>query len=168
MKPDAMAGWIRTEIANLDPALPVTVETVGERVSKLAVRPRFNAVLLSVFAGAGLLLAAIGLYGVMKFLVEQRTREIGVRMALGATRGGIVEMVLLHAVRWVAVGCALGLVGSLWLTRALKSLLFEAPKQDAWALAGAFGLLLAVTFAAALAPARRAAGVDPAEALRHE
>lgn len=168
MKATAMTAWIRTQIGALDPVLPVDVEAVAVRVSKLASRPRFNAAVLTVFAAAGLLLAAIGLYGVMKFLIAQRTREIGVRMALGATRPGIAGMVFLHAARWIAIGSALGLVGSLWLTRLLKSLLFEAPAQDLGALASAFAVLLAVTFAAALIPALRAAGIDPAEALRHE
>jgi putative ABC transport system permease protein len=168
MKPDAMSAWIRTEIAGIDPALPVTVEPMEERVSRLAARPRFNAVLLSVFAGAGLLLAAIGLYGVMAFLVAQRTQEIGVRMALGATRAEIVRLVLSHAARWTLAGCILGLLGSLSLTRVLRTLLFEAPPQDIAALAWACALLVAVVFAAAWVPSRRAAGVDPMQALRHE
>lgn len=168
MKPAAMAQWIRREIAGLDPGLPVSVESMAERVSNLSSRPRFNAVLLSMFAGAGLLLAAIGLYGVMAFLVAQRTQEIGIRMALGATRAAIVGMVLSHAARWTAAGCAIGLAGSLGLTRVLRSLLFEAPAQDFAALSAAFALLAAVVFVAAWAPSRRAAAIDPMQALRHE
>lgn len=168
MKPDAMTQWIRSSIAAVDPGLPVTIQRMEERVSRLAARPRFNAVLLSVFAGAGLLLAAIGLYGVMAFLVVQRTREIGIRMALGATRMSIIGMVMSHAGRWTAAGCLLGLAGSLSLTRVLKSLLFDAPGQDLTALAGAFVTLIAVVFVAAWLPSRRAATVDPMHALRHE
>jgi ABC-type antimicrobial peptide transport system permease subunit len=104
----------------------------------------------------------------MAFLVVERTQEIGIRMALGATRAGIVRMVLSHAARWTVAGCAVGLAGSLVLTRVLKSLLFEAPRQDAGALAAALGTLVTVTLLAAWMPSRRAAGVDPMEALRHE
>ncbi len=168
MRPDAMSVWIRQGIAGVDPTLPVTVESMRERVSGLAARPRFNAVLLSVFAAAGLLLAAIGLYGVMVFVVLQRTQEIGIRLALGATRAGIVAMVLSHAARWSAVGCLLGFAGSLSLTKVLKSLLFEAPPQDVTALVLAFAVLSIVILAAAWVPSQRAATVDPMLALRHE
>jgi ABC-type antimicrobial peptide transport system permease subunit len=165
---DAMAAWIRSEVAGVDASVPVSVESMEQRVSALAVRPRFNAMLLSVFAAAGLLLAAIGLYGVMAFLVAQRTQEIGIRMALGATRAGVITMVLSHAARWTLAGCAVGFMASLSLTRVLRSLLFEAPAQDVTALAGAFGILIAVVFVAAWMPSRRAATVDPMLALRHE
>lgn len=168
MQPDALSAWIRTEMAGIDRALPISIERMEERVSRLAARPRFNAVLLSVFAGAGLLLAAIGLYGIMAFLVAQRTREIGVRMALGASRGEIVRLVLSHAARWTLAGCILGLLGSLSLTSVLKTLLFEAPPQDVFALASALVLLVAVVLAAAWLPSRRAASVHPMQALRHE
>ena len=167
MRPGAMAGLIRAELASVDRALPVSIETMEERVSQLAARPKFNATLLGVFAGAGVLMAAIGLYGLMSFLVAQRTQEIGVRMALGATRAGIVSMVLQHAALWTLTGCSLGLAASLGLTRVLKSLLFDASVQDSAALAGAATLLLAVAFGAAWLPSRRAAAVDPMVALRH-
>lgn len=168
MRPEAVVNLIRAELASVDRGLPVSIETMDARVSKLAARPRFNATLLAVFAGVGVLLAAIGLYGVMSLLVAQRTQEIGVRMALGATRAGITTMVLRHAARWTAVGCVVGLAGSLALTRVLRALLFDAPVQDPGALAGSAVVLIAVAFGAAWLPSRRAATVDPMEALRHD
>ncbi len=168
MRPEAMAALIRAELAGVDRGLPVSVEMFEARVAKLAARPRFNATLLGFFAVAGVVLAAIGLYGVMSLLVVQRTREIGVRMALGATRASVTRMVLGHAARWLAAGCALGLAGSLALTRLLRSLLFDAPVQDVGALGAAAAVLIAVSLAAAWLPSRRAAAVAPMEALRHD
>src|SRR5947208_3037572 len=96
----AVANLLRAQIAALDPMLPITIETMNQKVSRLAQRPKFNAVLLGLFAGMGVMLAAIGLYGLISFLVAQRTQEIGVRMALGATPGQIAKLVLAHAARW--------------------------------------------------------------------
>src|SRR5439155_2573956 len=108
----AIAGWVRSEVASIDPTIPLTIETMGQRVEKLAQGPRFNAGLLSLFAGMGVLLAAIGIYGVVGFLVAQQTREIGVRMALGATPESILKMILSSIARWTIGGAALGLVGA--------------------------------------------------------
>jgi predicted permease len=130
MNPKIMAGWITREFAALDPALPITIGTMHNRVGKLTARPRFNAVLLSLFAGMGVLLAAIGLYGVMAFLVGQRTQEIGVRMALGATPAAIAKLVLSRAALWTLAGTLLGLIGSLFATRAIRTLLFQVPEHD--------------------------------------
>jgi predicted permease len=166
--PKAMAGWIRAEVAALDPALPVTVETMEQRVGALTARPRFNAALLGLFAGAGVLLAGIGLYGVISFLVVRRTREIGVRMALGATPGGIAALVLARAGRWAAAGIVLGLAGSFFAARVMEALLYGVKPGDPATLAGVTALLLAIALAAAWIPARRAARIDPVEALREE
>jgi len=163
-----MAEWLRGEVAALDPALPLKVETMNQRVSKLAQRPRFNAALLALFAGMGVLLAVIGLYGVVAFLVAQRTQEIGIRMALGATPAAISRLVLGHAARWTLAGSVAGVAGSFVAQRWLKTLLFQVPDQD-WLASGiALALLLGAALIAAWIPSRRAARVDPLVALRQE
>jgi ABC-type antimicrobial peptide transport system permease subunit len=165
MNPKAVAGWMRAETSGLDSALPVTIEAMGQRVSKLADRPRFNAILMSLFAAMGVLLAAIGMYGVVGFIVAQQTREIGVRMALGAMPSGILKMVLARVARWTIAGATLGA----WLcSRLLESLLFEVRAHDPLLLGLALLILLAVAFLAAWLPARRAMRVDPVVALRYE
>jgi ABC-type antimicrobial peptide transport system permease subunit len=168
MNPQAMAGWMRTAAAGLDQTLPVEIQTLDERVGKLAQRPRFSAILLSLFAGIGVLLAAIGIYGVVGYLVAQRTREIGVRMALGAAPGTILRMVLYNVARWTILGALFGLLGAWWSARVLESLLFEVKPHDPFLLGLALLFLTAVVFVAAWVPARRAMRVDPVIALRYE
>ncbi len=168
ISPALTAGSIREIVASLDPTLPVQTETMPQRMDGLTQRPRFNAELLSAFAGMGVLLAASGLFGVMSFLVAQRTREIGVRMALGATPARIVGMTLRYAMRWTAAGLILGSLGSLASARFLRSLLFEVEPTDPRALIAGLLLLSCVALLAAAAPARRAARLDPMESLRQE
>ena len=146
--------------------LNVSIETLDQRVGKLAQRPRFNAWLLGLFAAMGLLLAAIGLYGVVSFLVAQRTQEIGVRMALGATPGAVARLVLGHAARWTFAGAALGVIGSLFAARLLEAMLFHVSARDPWILAAAVAALCATAMLAAWVPSRRAARVNPMQALR--
>jgi predicted permease len=160
--------WVRKEIAALDPALPVQIETMDLRVRKLEQQPRFNTLLLCLFAGMGLLLSMIGLYGIISFFVAARTREIGVRIALGATPAAIMRIVLAQAARWTMAGAAVGCAGSFFAARLLKALLFEAPGNDYRSLLIAMALLFAVAMLAAAIPSRRAAGVDPVVALRQE
>jgi putative ABC transport system permease protein len=164
----AAAEMIRAEIAAIEPTLPVTIETMPQRVYKLAERPRFNAILLGLFAGLGLVLAAVGLYGVISFLVAQRTREIGIRIALGATSGTVARLVLSYAARWTIGGAVVGLLASLGAARLLGSMLYGVSDRDPWAIGVPMVLLLSVALAAAWLPARRAASVDPCDALRHE
>jgi len=166
--PQALARWVRSEAAAIDPTVPVKIETMSQRVGKLADRPRFNAILLSIFAAMGVLLAAIGMYGVVGFLVAQQTREIGVRMALGATPQGILRLVLAGVARWTISGAALGLVGAWLSSRLLESLLFQVRAHDPLLLALVLLILVAVAFLAAWLPARRAMRVDPMVALRYE
>jgi putative ABC transport system permease protein len=163
-----MALTLRGIVAELAPGAPVTVQTLEERASKLAVTPRFDALLLGGFAGVGLLLAAIGIYGVIAFLVGQRTREVGVRMALGATPAAVTRLFLSHTAGWTLAGVAAGLAGSLATTRLLAGLLFQVDSRDPWSLAAPPVLLLAVALAAAWLPARRAARIDPVRTLREE
>ena len=165
---DAVSRWIRSEVAAIDPTLPVEIETMDERVSKLMAAPRFDALLLGIFAAMALLLAAIGLYGVMAFLVAQRTQEIGVRMALGATPGEIAKFVLGRAARWTFAGAVVGLAASLAGTRVIESLLYHVHPRDPLALGASLIVLVSVAMLAAFVPARRAAAVDPVVALRHE
>ena len=168
MSPETTAAWMRSETAAIDPALPIEIQMLTQRVGKLTQRPKFNALLLSLFAGAGMLLAAIGIYGVVGYLVAQRTQEIGIRMALGANPSNILRMILLHFLRWTLAGALLGLLGSWFTARLLESLLFEVRVHDPWLLACAVGLLFVVAFFAAWIPARRAMRVDPMVALRYE
>jgi putative ABC transport system permease protein len=141
---------------------------MNTRVGKLVQRPRFTAVLLSLFAGIGVLLAGIGIYGVVGFLVAQQTREIGIRIALGATPQSVLKMVLSNIVRWTIAGAALGLLGAWLSSRLLESLLFEVRAHDPLLLGLAVLFLIVVVFLAAWLPARRAMRVDPVVALRYE
>ena len=168
INPEAVAKWIHSETAAIDPTVPVTIEVMKTRVGKLAERPRFTAVLLTLFAGMGVFLAGIGIYGVVGFLVAQQTREIGIRIALGATPGSVLRMVLSNMVRWAVTGAALGLLGAWLCSRLLESLLFEVKPHDPFLLALALLFLIVAVMVAAWIPARRAMRVDPVVALRYE
>jgi len=122
--PGATADWLRSEVAALDPTVPIEIATLQQHVNELADRPRFESALFGMFAVVGVLLAAIGIYGVISSMVTQRTREIGVRMALGATRGDVLKLVTASGVRLVATGGVAGLLVSLLIARGMASLLF--------------------------------------------
>jgi predicted permease len=165
---EVVAGWIRAELAQMDATLPVPVTSMGQRVERLAARPRFNATLLGLFATLGLALAAIGLYGAVTCLVGERSQEICVRMALGATPKWITAMVLFQTGRWVVAGAAAGVLGAWFASAWLSSLLFQVEARDASVLGLAVAALLAVALSAAWLPSRRAARLDPVVALSHE
>ena len=168
LPPKAVAPWVKSQIAAIDPTVPVEIETLNEDVSKLADRPRFETALLGFFAFCGLVMAVIGLYGVISFVAAQRTQEIGVRMALGATRVDILRLIAGEGVRLIVLGGVLGLGASLATAQLLKSLLFNVGPRDPAAY-GAVALLLAlVALAATLIPARAAMKVEPVVALRYE
>jgi putative ABC transport system permease protein len=156
------------EIRAIDPALPVTAGSFDARIARLNERPRFNAALLSLFAGIGVLLAALGVYGVLAFLVSQRVHEIGVRMALGATRGRIAGWILSYLLSWAVLGLALGAAGAFFAARQFRAILYHVPPGDPLTLLGVVILLAAVSAAAAYIPAKRAATLDPSTMLRHE
>jgi putative ABC transport system permease protein len=164
----AVGPWVRSQIAHFAPMAPVEIETLNERVSKLADRPRFETALLGFFALTGLAMAVIGLYGVTSFLATQRTQEIGVRMALGADRTNILRLIAWEGIRLIAVGGVLGMGAALAITQILRNLLFGIDPRDPASFAAVALLLALVALLATLIPARRAMRVDPVEALRCE
>jgi ABC-type antimicrobial peptide transport system permease subunit len=159
---------VRSQIAGIDPTVPVEIETLDRSVSKLADRPRFETALLGFFAFCGLLMAVIGLYGVIAFVATQRTQEIGVRMALGATRMDILRLIATEGVRLIVLGGVVGLGAALATAQLLKSLLFNVGPRDPVPYAAVALLLALVALAATLIPARAAMKVEPVEALRYE
>jgi predicted permease len=163
-----VAPWVRSQIAQLDPTVPVEIEPLSQTVSKLADRPRFETALLGFFAFCGLLMAVIGLYGVIAFVAAQRTQEIGVRMALGATRLDILRLIAGEGLRLIVLGGALGLGAALGTARLLKSLLYNVGPHDPLLYAAAALLLALVALAATLIPARAATKIEPMQALRTE
>ena len=168
LAPAALARWVRKEVAEADPSLPVTFEAMPERVARFREQPRFVAALVASFAGFGILLAAVGLYGVLSFLVTQQTQEIGVRVALGARPRDIAAQIQRYAGAWTAIGVAAGVLCSLAVTRMVKDLLFGVAPGDPLSLAAAVAVLSLTAVLAAWIPSRRAARVDPVVALRYE
>jgi predicted permease len=166
--PKVVIPWVRAQIAQLDPTVPVETEPLTAKVDKLAARPRFETVLLGFFAFTGLAMAVIGLYGVIAFMAMQRTREIGVRMALGASRADILRLITGEGLRLIVLGAGLGLAASLCLSRLLKSLLFEVSPYDPASFLSVTLLLAGVALAATLIPARAAMRTNPTESLRAE
>ena len=137
-------------------------------IGKVLAQPRFNMLLLGIFAGVAMLLAAIGIYGVIAYSVAQRTREIGIRMALGAQRGAMLAMVLRQSLAVVAIGLAIGLLAAFAATRLLASLLYGVGANDLFTYGAVVLLLGAAALLASYIPARRAMRVDPMVALRYE
>ena len=168
MPASAVEPWVRSEIASIDPTVPVKMEPLDQTVSRLADRPRFETALLAFFAGTGLLLAIVGLYGLIAFTTTQRTHEIGVRMALGATRGDILGLITSDGLRMVAIGGALGVGSALAISKMLKALLFEVSTYDPLTFIAVPVLLTLVALVAILMPARVGTRVDPAVTLRAE
>ncbi len=168
-EPAALTSAVRATVVRLDPELPVTdLETVRAQVEASLAPEWFQTGLVASFAGLALLLAAIGIYGVVSYAVTQRTREIGLRMALGASRGGVLGLVIGQGMRPVFAGVALGMAASFVVSRLMTGFLFGVPPTDWIAFSVAPVVLCGVALAANLAPARRAASVDPMVALRYE
>ena len=162
-------GELRQLVMSMDPLLSAaTVASLEQSLSRLVARQQFTMTLLVVFTAIAVLLSAIGLYGVMSYAVAQRTREIGVRVALGATQQQIARGVVASGLRWTAIGLIVGVAGAWWATRVIESLLFGVAKIDAVSFAAGSVVLIAITLIACMVPARRASSVDPIIAMRVE
>ena len=169
VNPDAMADTISRRIWAGFPDQPLTnVTTLTRTIADSVGDQRMHMSLLGVFAGIGLALALIGVYGVVSYSVARRTKEFGVRMALGAGWAEVLRMVLWQGLRLVALGSAIGVLGALAATRVIASELYGVTPSDPWTFAGAVMLILVVGSLACWIPARRATRVDPLEALRYE
>ena len=163
-----IAPLIRSSIAQLDATAPVEISTMTQVVSEQGDRPRFETALLGFFAVCGLLMAVIGLYGVISFVAAQRTQEIGVRMALGATRMDILRLIAGEGVRLIVLGGVVGLGAALACAQLIRNLLFQVQPRDPLTYVAVAVLLGLVALAATLIPARAAMKVEPVEALRCE
>ena len=168
-EPTAIANAARNVIRTLDPEQPVAdVRPMESLIGTSVARARFNTLLLTIFAVVALLLASLGIYGVVAYSVAQRTREIGVRMALGARRMDVLRLVVRRGMTLALGGVAIGVAASFALTRLMETLLFNVSATDPLTFAGIPLLLIFVALLACLIPARRAAKVDPMVALRYE
>jgi putative ABC transport system permease protein len=167
--PDLYAAAIRREVAQVDPSQPIfDLRSMDDVVSKSVFVPRVSMLLLGAFAGAALLMAIVGIYGVISYSVSQRTREFGLRMALGAQAGDTMRLVVGRSMMLVMAGLALGLVGAIATTRVLSGMLHGVSALDPLVFVGVSVVLIATAFLACVLPARRAAAIDPIDALRVE
>ena len=167
--PAALVKPLHAAVMRVDRDLPLfDVRTMDQRLAGSLATARFNTLLLSLLGGIGLLLAASGIYGVIAYFVNQRTQEIGVRMALGATPGSVVRMILAQAMRPVAIGTAIGIAAALAASQVLASQLFQVNRTDPLTIAAVVATLIGVALVASAVPARRAARVDPTRALQSE
>jgi predicted permease len=160
---------VRAAVDRLDRTVPiVNVLTMRQLLSESVSSPRFNTILLGTFAALALVLAAVGIYGVMAYSVARRSREIGVRIALGAQRGQVLRLIIRHGAKLALIGVGIGIIASLVLTRLMSSLLFDISATDPSTIIAVAALLFFVAVAACYIPARRAMMVDPMVALRDE
>ncbi len=167
--PAQLVSLVRSKVREVDPTVAIErIEPMTSLVSRTLAERRFTLVLLGVFGGIALVLASIGLYGVMSYLVRQRTQEIGIRLAIGGQQRDILRLIARHGLTLALLGTVVGLVGSLSLTRLMSTLLFGVTPTDPLTLAAIGTLLLCVAALACYIPARRAARVDPLVALRYE
>ena len=164
-----MIEAVRDAVFAVDPEQPIfDVKTMEQRVADVTSGTRFNATLLGFFGFVALALAAVGVYGVIAYSVAERTHEIGIRVALGASRGDVAGMVMSQGVAMTGAGLLFGLAGAWMVTRYMSGLLYGIAPRDPATFGVAAGMLAVVALAACYLPARRAMGVDPMVALRHE
>jgi putative ABC transport system permease protein len=169
VRPETVADAVRKTVWSLDPDQPILqLGTMHARLGEFYASLRFNMLLFGVFALVALLLAAVGLYGVLAYMVTQRTHEIGIRIALGARTRDVLWLIVRQGLALTLIGVALGLTAALGLTRVIQNLLYEVSATDPVTFVGIALLLLGVAFIASFIPARRATKVDPLTALRHE
>jgi putative ABC transport system permease protein len=167
--PAALAGVVRNAVHEMDKDQSVAdIQTLDKVVSASLAQPRLNTLLLGAFAAVALLLAAIGIYGVISYSVALRTREIGIRIALGAEPGDVLNLVIKHGLILAMTGAAIGLIGALSLTRLMSSLLYGVQPSDPPTFLAVFVVLVGVALLSSYIPARRATKVDPMVALRYE
>ena len=167
--PSAMVTAVKNELRNLDPDLPMYyVRTMGQRVDESLARRRFSMLLLGIFASIALLLATIGIYGVMAYLVNQGTREIGIRMALGASQRNVLSLVVRQGMALALSGVMIGLAAAFLITRLIRSLLFGVEATDPITFAAISLLLFLIALLASYVPALRATRIDPMVSLRRE
>jgi putative ABC transport system permease protein len=165
----ALLPSLRAAIAEVDASTPMfDVQSLDERIDGATARPRFNATVVAAFAVAALLLAALGVYGILSYAVSARMRELGIRLALGADPRRLVTVVLAQGIRVAVVGGVCGVAAAFAVARLMQSLLVDVAATDPRVLASAFIVMVAAAAAAAFVPARRAAAVDPLTVLRHE
>jgi putative ABC transport system permease protein len=168
-RPESLTGAVRTELAEIDSSLPLfAIRTMDQVIAENSASEQFLTVLLGTFAGLAVLLSTVGIYGVLSYVVTQRTREIGIRMSLGASSGDVLRLVLGQGFRLVLVGFAVGIAGALAVHELLANLLHSIKPHDPAMYLGAAAVLSAITLLACYGPARRAAKVDPIVALRYE
>jgi ABC-type antimicrobial peptide transport system permease subunit len=166
---EALVAPARAALRDLNPRAGVRgVRTMEEIVAASFAPARWSTTLVGVFAAVALVISLVGIFGVLSFLVVQRTRELGIRLALGATSGGLQRLVVVRALALAAAGLTLGSVGAIYLTRSMTSLLFEVEPADPATMAVVGGLLLIMALVASYIPARRATRIDPLAALRSD
>jgi putative ABC transport system permease protein len=167
--PDLLGNPVERVVRSLDDQVTVSnLKPMDDRLYALRAEPRFRTVLLGAFAALALLLAALGIYGLLMQSVIRRTKEIGIRMALGASRGNVIRGVLRQAITTVSAGIVLGLLTTAFLVRFINRLLYEVRPGNPLVLGGVSALLILIAMAASYVPARRATGIDPLQALRTE
>jgi ABC-type antimicrobial peptide transport system permease subunit len=167
--PAAVIGGVRSIVRAMDPLLPLyNVQTMKQLYGEALSRPRFATISLGLFAALGLLLAAIGIYGVIAFITQQRSREIGIRLALGADRATVLRMVVAQGARLIALSLLIGSVAAFVLTRLLRALVFDISTTDPLTCVSVAAVIGFIGLLASWLPARRASGIDPVDAIRSE